>query len=200
MRRYKDLVDISYTGDGNCLSVIFRPQAYLDRITPSGGRGLLTETTFYLPTLQPPPDGLVALLKTPSVATLHVPIQLTLLIRNYQKTRSANITVHLEADGQDGFVAAGLRNGRIPILLPGTEEKIVWQITPIDCGYLKLPNIRVVDRRRTLPQGSGEAHSEGESVRVVDFRTDHRRITVSETGGVHVEEHDGDNTILVLPQ
>lgn len=129
-----------------------------------------------------------------------MPIQLTLFIRNYQKTRSANITVHLEADGQDGFVVAGLRNGRIPILLPGTEEKIIWQITPIDCGYLKLPNIRVVDRRRTLPQGSGEVQSEGESVRVVDFRTDYRRIAVSETGGVQVEEHDADNTILVLPQ
>ena len=170
--------------------LFFRAQTHIDRITPSGERGLLTVTTFYLPTLQRPPDGLVALLKTPPVATLHVPTQLTLLIRNYQKTRSANITVHLEADGQDGFVVAGLRNGRIPILLPGTEEKIVWQLIPIETGYLKLPNIRIVDRRRTLLQGSGETHSEGEVVRVVDVRTDHRCITLSETAGVHVEEHD----------
>jgi len=169
------------------------------RITPSGERGLLTVTTFYLPILRPAADGLVALLKTPSMATLHVPMQLTLFIRNYQRTRSANITVHLEAEGQDDFVVAGLRNGRIPILLPGTEEKIVWQLIPLECGYLKLPNIRVVDRRRTLPQPSGETQSEGESIRVVDFRTDQRRITVSETGGVHVEEHNVDNTILVLP-
>ena len=28
-RRYKDLVDISYTGDGNCLSVTFDPKLTL---------------------------------------------------------------------------------------------------------------------------------------------------------------------------
>ena len=157
-------------------------------------------TTFYLPTLHPPSDGLIALLKVSSVATLHVPMPMVLLIRNYHKSRAANITIHLEADSQDGFVVAGLRNGRIPILLPGTEEKLIWQLIPLECGYLKVPNIRVVDRRRTLPQPSGgEAHADGEVVRIVDIRADQRRVGISNTGGIHAEECDKENTILVLP-
>ncbi|KAK2463095.1 hypothetical protein APHAL10511_004750 [Amanita phalloides] len=172
---------------------------YWRRIQPDDERGPLATSICALPTLQPPSDGLVALLKISPVATLHVPTTLTMLIRNYHKTRSANITVHLEPDGQDSFVVAGLRNGRVPILPPGTEEKILWQLIPLECGYLKVPNIRVVDRRRALLQPSG-GETDGEPVRVVDFRNDHRRVIVSEIGGTHVEQHDANNTILVLPQ
>ncbi|KAF8627616.1 hypothetical protein AX15_004317 [Amanita polypyramis BW_CC] len=171
------------------------------RITSENQKGVPVTTTFYLPVLRLPSDGLIALLKVSSVATLHVPMPLVLLVRNYHKSKSANITVHLEADSQDGFVVAGLRNGRIPILLPGTEEKVVWHLIPLECGHLKVPNIRVVDRRQTLPQPSGgETHTEGEVVRVVDVRADQRRITTSDTGDIHVEECDKDSTILVLPQ
>ncbi|PFH52170.1 hypothetical protein AMATHDRAFT_74451 [Amanita thiersii Skay4041] len=141
------------------------------RIMPDDEKGTLSTSIYYLPPLHPPSDGLIALLKLPPVATLHVPIPMVLLIRNLHKHRSANITVHLETDGQDAFIVAGLRNGRIPILLPGSEEKIVWQLVPVECGYVKVPRIRVVDRRRTLPQTSGgEAQGEGELVRVVDVR------------------------------
>lgn len=165
-----------------------------------GERSFVT-TTYHLPAMQPPSDGLIALLKVPSMMTLHRPTPLVLLVRNYHRSRSANITVHLETDAQDGFVVAGLRNGRLPILLPGAEEKVVWQLVPLESGYVKLPNIRVVDRRRTLPQPTGgETHSEGETVRVVDIRIDQRRVVVGDTGETSMEESADENTILVLPK
>ncbi|KAJ3768402.1 hypothetical protein FB446DRAFT_707050 [Lentinula raphanica] len=46
------------------------------------------------------------------------------------------------------FILSGLRAGRIPLLLSGgSEERLVWTIIPVECGYLRLPRVRVVDRR-----------------------------------------------------
>jgi len=94
------------------------------RIWKNGDHGSLSTTVIPLPALQPPVEGLLALLSVPPAATLHVPISLTLTVRNYHPSRSANVIIQLELDASDGFVIAGLRSGRIPILMPGEEERL----------------------------------------------------------------------------
>ena len=143
--------------------------AFLSRLLPDGALGSPTTTLFPLPPLAPPTDGLIALLDAPTIATLHVPVPLRLVIRNARPTRAANITVHIEFDAADGFVLAGLRSGRVPVLLPGAEEELRWNMVPVECGLVRVPRIRVVDRR----VGSGEGE-EGEEVEVVDLRRDAR--------------------------
>ena len=91
-------------------------------------------------------------------------------------------------------MVADLRNGLIPILLPGTEEKIVRQFIPIETRNLRLPNIRIVDRCcRGRQRRTRNAKLSG--LLTFEMTVD---VSLSETGGVH--EHDADNTILVLPQ
>ena len=104
------------------------------------------------------------------------------------------MVVQLEPDSLDGFVVAGVRNGRVPVLLPGAEEVLVWQMVPIECGYLKLPRVKVVDRRKAAPTAgeAPEAPPRGEIITVVDLRSD-ARLANSE-GAAEAEA-----TILVLP-
>ena len=151
---------------------------------------------------------MVALLDVPPKATLHVPTSLTLTVRNCHPSRSANLTIHLEPDSLNSFIVSGLRNGRMPVLLPGSEEKLVWRIIPIECGYVKIPRIRVIDRRKAIPvsQSSGEPGaapdaSTGDLVKVVDVRRDNRHAagSQSETEPAEAEEVGADDTILVLP-
>lgn len=150
-----------------------------------------------LPSLRPPRDNLVALLDVPPKATLHAPILMTLTIRNYHPTRAANVVVQLEPDSLDGFVVAGVRNGRVPVLLPGAEEVLVWRVVPIECGYLKLPRVKVVDRRKGAPTahtegGATPEASLGEVIKVVDLRRD-ARLANTESAA------EAEATILVLP-
>ncbi|KAH7928708.1 hypothetical protein BV22DRAFT_1004322 [Leucogyrophana mollusca] len=174
------------------------------RILPGGDRGPLTSTHFALPPLLPPRDELIALLSVPSTAKLHAPIPMELTIRNQHPSRSANIEVQLALDPLDGFVVAGLRSGHIPVLLPGGEEKLVWRLIPIECGYVRVPGIKVMDRRRS----GAEQEAEGDLVKVVDVRLDWRRGTedtrlVAEgaeaEGGASPAEQVGLGTVLVLP-
>ncbi|KAF8963658.1 Gryzun, putative trafficking through golgi-domain-containing protein [Flammula alnicola] len=181
------------------------------RVLQNGEHGSKATSYFPLPPLRPPMDDLVALLDVPPKATLHVPVSLALTIRNYHPTRSANVTVHLEPDSLEAFVVSGIRNGRVPILLPGSEEKLVWRMIPIECGYVKLPRIKVIDRRKAIPvsQSSGEPvvasdASAGDLVKVVDLRHDTRQdvSTRTDSESVHgdeVEQWEGPGTILVLP-
>ncbi len=83
----------------------------------------------------------------------------------------------MEPDPSDGFVVAGLRSGRLPILLPGAEEKILWNLIPVECGYIKLPKIKVVDHRK-LTTNMGEGEVEGQAVKIVDVRLDRRKESV----------------------
>jgi trafficking protein particle complex subunit 11 len=135
---------------------------------------------FQLPQLQPPEDGLVALLDVPTTAQLHVPTTIRMIIRNRRPTRSANVIVQVEFDAADGFVLAGLRAGHIPILLPGGEEILTWNAIPIECGYAKLPRFKVTDRRQTVSSQTGAsqepipAEGNGEYVSVVDMRYEER--------------------------
>jgi hypothetical protein len=154
---------------------------HLNRIRKNGERGSSTISTFPLPSLSPPVEGLVALMGIPPTATLHVPITLTLTLRNYHPSRSANLTVQLELDASEGFVIAGLRSGRVPILMPGSEEKLTWELIPIECGYVKVPRIKVMDLRRAAvseaESGTEGVEAKGEMVKVIDVRIDRRMVS-----------------------
>lgn len=158
----------------------------------------LSTTFISLPSLRHPSDGLVALLDVPPVATLHDPITLFLTIRNYHPSRSANITVQLETDALDGFIVAGLRSGRIPVLLPGAEERLLWRLIPVECGHVRIPRLKIFNRRTAIVAAQGSDQSgnadvpSGEVVRVVNVGHDRGSVDVGPTGG---EDH----TILVLP-
>ncbi|KAF9460741.1 Gryzun, putative trafficking through golgi-domain-containing protein [Collybia nuda] len=152
-------------------------------------------TSFPLPPLHPPIDALVALLTVPPTATLHTPIPLTLAIRNHPTSRSANVTIQLELDPSDGFVVAGLRSGRVPILMPGAEERLTWNLIPIECGHLRIPHIKVTNRRKPLAN-EVENTSDTETVKIVDVRMAQRHdIGLSQ----REENQDELGTILVLP-
>lgn len=172
------------------------------RILHGGEHGPLSKSTFPLPALRPPTDGLVALLDVPSVAKLHVPLSLTLTIRNRHSARSANITVQLEPDPSDSFVVAGLRSGRVPILMPGAEEKLLWRLIPIECGLVKVPRIKIMDKRKAIASAQGirgpdaEVEIEGDIVKVVDVRMDQRAPRSAEDSESHPQPN---GTILVLP-
>lgn len=156
-------------------------------------------------------DNIVALLDVPPQGTLHVPMFLTLTIRNYHPTRSANIVVQLEPDLMDGFVVSGLRNGRVPVLLPGSEEKLFWNIIPIECGFVKVPRIKVTDRRKIIPgsQGTNETGANvdafaGDLIKVVNIRRGVRQDDSQIEGSDSVNqsstnEEEVSTTVLVLP-
>ncbi|KAJ7287102.1 Gryzun, putative trafficking through golgi-domain-containing protein [Mycena rebaudengoi] len=178
------------------------------RIMTHGERGPLSTSIFKLPPLRPPTDGIIALLHVPPTAKLHVPLALTLTIRNRHPSRSANVTIQLEPDASDGFIVAGLRSGRIPIMLPGGEEKLTWRLIPIECGYIKIPRIRILDKRRAVTGANGvrepipEVEPEGEVVKIIDVRLDRTRER-KVADRVSVDSGDGEESrlasILVLP-
>ncbi|KAJ7496837.1 Gryzun, putative trafficking through golgi-domain-containing protein [Mycena latifolia] len=176
------------------------------RILGSGDRGPLSTSIFPLPPLRPPIDGVIALLDAPPTAKLHVPLSLTITIRNRHPSRSANVTIQLEPDPSDGFVVAGLRSGRVPILLPGGEERFTWRLIPIECGHLSIPRIKIVDKRRAIASAQGlrdpgaDVETEGEVVKIVDVRLDGTRGRKA-AGRVSVESvEDGRlGSVLVLP-
>ncbi|KAG6920032.1 hypothetical protein DXG01_010100 [Tephrocybe rancida] len=170
------------------------------RLQKDGTFGSLSSTTISLPALQPPIEGLVALLSIPSPATLHVPIPLSLTIRNYHPSRSANVVVTLELDASDGFIVAGLRNGRLPILMPGDEEKFTWKLIPIECGHVKLPHIKVVDKRPIFTGGTeptADMVTKGEMVKIVDVRLAPPLLPSSGQPAPNLQGEIG--TVLVLP-
>jgi hypothetical protein len=174
---------------------------------PGGGHGRQSITRFALPTLMLPRDGLIALLDVPSTAKLHVPMLVRLTVRNQHPSRSANVTATLDLDPSDAFIVAGLRNGRLPILLPGSEERLLWNMIPVECGHVKLPRIKVMDVRHAAPpsQGAGvpstEVDVEGEVIKVVDVRANWRTGSTQDAGenSVAIAHQDGVSTILVLP-
>lgn len=175
------------------------------RMLPAGGRGRQSITRFALPTLMIPQDELIALLDVPSFAKLHASTPIHLTVRNRHSSRSANVSVTLDLDPSDAFVVAGLRNGRLPILLPGSEEKLSWKLIPIECGYVKIPRIKVMNvRRAALPSQGGvstEVDVEGEVVKVIDVRADWNatRAQSADDSAVAILQQDGASTILVLP-
>ncbi|KAJ7593749.1 Gryzun, putative trafficking through golgi-domain-containing protein [Mycena floridula] len=146
------------------------------RILGDGTKGPESSSVFPLSTLQPPAEELVALLDISPRAKLHEPTNLSLTIRNHHATRTANISVQLEPDPSDGFVVAGVRSSKLPLLLPGGEEKVFWKLIPVECGYLRLPKIIVFDRRKALANvgGTEPVNVDGDIVKVVDVRVERR--------------------------
>ncbi|KAI5826272.1 hypothetical protein K523DRAFT_419385 [Schizophyllum commune Tattone D] len=170
------------------------------RIASNGDRGPESTAIFPLPALRPPTDGLIALLDAPAVAQLHQPALMTLVVRNNHPTRAANVHVALEPDPADAFVVAGVRAARLPVLLPGGEERVRWRVIPIACGLVRAPRVRVVDRRRAgVTQEGGEVAEEGEPVRVVDVRFGGRAEEVGEKVVVAEDLEDHWPTVRVAP-
>ncbi|KAI5120282.1 hypothetical protein M0805_005339 [Coniferiporia weirii] len=151
------------------------------RLSSNGDPGLLSTTRIGLPILKPPPDGLIALLHVPPLARLHQPFMLELVVLNHHPTRTACPAVSLDLEPSESFVVAGIRNGRLPTLIPGAEERVIWRLIPLECGpAVLLPKIRVMDRRRLVeaaessagvPQGDTVPDDE---VPVIDVRWDRR--------------------------
>lgn len=189
---------------------------FIPRIRGNGEYGSLATSRFTLPPLKPPIDGLIALLDVPNTAKLHTPISIRMTVRNRHPTRSANIVIQLEPEAADGFVVAGLRNGRLPILIPGSEGSLTWNLIPVECGFVKIPKVKVINRRVVI---DAQAHSgatqgfedDAELVEVVDVRWDRRfqeAAVVAEAGADIIDtgkaKSDGRRfvtsaSILVLP-
>lgn len=167
---------------------------------PSGEPGPLSITKFTLPLLKPPTDDLVALLDLPPTGKLHTPMIMKLTVRNDDPSRTAVVTVHLEPDPSDGFVVAGLRSGRLPMLLPETETTVIWKLIPVECGFVKVPKMKVVDRRNAIiPPGQESppepgSEPEGDIVGLVDVRWDNR----PESGEEALAAGDV-GSVLILP-
>ena len=126
-----------------------------------------------------------------------------LTTRNNHPSKTAVVTVHLEPDASDGFVIAGLRSGRIPMLLPGTETTVYWKLIPVECGFVKVPKLKVIDRRKAIilpgqepsaPPPEPGSDAEGDIVKLVDVRWDRRSESGDEARTV------GDiGSVLVVP-
>jgi hypothetical protein len=94
--------------------------------------------------------------------------------------------------------------------MPGAEERVRWKLIPVECGYVKVPGIKVVDRRKAITgtQGIGDVEGETEeagSVVLVDVRWE-RREREGDRQGSHTDPADsqgrnGDcmGSVLVLP-
>ncbi|KAJ8480730.1 hypothetical protein ONZ45_g15551 [Pleurotus djamor] len=166
-------------------------------------------TNVLLPFLRPPREALIALLSIPPIAQLHKPIFITLSVRNHHPSRSANIFVQLEPDPSDAFVVAGLRSSRLPIILPGGEESVRWRLIPLECGYVSIPRIKVLDKRKTIASAQGiggpnaEVDTEGEVVKIVNLATDFRQDIPNHTHPAQEAAADRTPeampTILVVP-
>ncbi|KAI0300474.1 Gryzun, putative trafficking through golgi-domain-containing protein [Multifurca ochricompacta] len=184
------------------------------RILPNGDHGPLCTSRFPLPTLQPPRQSVIALLELPSSAKLHISISAHLTIRNHHPSRTASLSVQLEPDAADSFLIAGQRSARVPALLPGSEVRLAWSLIPIECGFVRVPRFRVLDKRNAgtvsptqQPPGIEE---EGIPVRVVDMRREERAKMVDEAlalaledapsgGGGGVDDAGSIGPVLVLP-
>lgn len=79
--------------------------------------------------------------------------------------------------------------------MPGAEERLTWKLIPIECGHVRLPRIRVTNRRK-LMTSEVEGLSDVETVKVIDvrMRQQHSTDLSQQPGG-----QDELGTILVLP-
>lgn len=103
-----------------------------------------------MPALKEPEDELVALAHLPPFATLHTPFPLHLTIENRARNRTADIILSLETT--EIFVCAGPRTAHIPALLPGTSADVYLTVIALSAGFVRLPRIRVQDRRDEVPR------------------------------------------------
>ncbi|KAI0827923.1 Gryzun, putative trafficking through golgi-domain-containing protein [Trametes gibbosa] len=179
------------------------------RLLRDGSHGTRSSTRFPLPPLCLPLDGLIALLDAPTIARLHAPIPLRLTLRNRHPTRTATATVQLDPDTADAFVVAGLRHGRMPVLLPGQEDSLSWSLIPLQCGLVRLPRVEVLDHRNAVQLvgkpvpgvgGADVVQTEGDEVEIVDVRWDGRPERIEDEEGREVRILKGHEAyVLVVP-
>ncbi|KAG8829043.1 hypothetical protein FRC17_007182 [Serendipita sp. 399] len=120
----------------------------------------IATTVIMLPELYPPQLGLSIIIDPPATAQLHVPFTLLIKIRNNDILHSADLSFSLEPT--DNFVTAGMRSGRLPLILPGTEELLGINLIPTAVGVVKLPLFKV-QRVAVEPSARSEA---GDSSRI----------------------------------
>ena len=130
-------------------------------------------------------------------------------LRNHHPSRSASLTVQLEPDANDAFLIAGQRKALVPMLLPGAETQLVWSLIPMECGFVRVPKIQVVDKRKAGLMASPAddepppPEEEGTSVRVFDLRREERVevVNTDETseGAPDVVNVGSIGPVLVLP-
>jgi hypothetical protein len=132
-----------------------------------------------------------------------------MILRNHHPSRSANLVVQLEPDATDAFLIAGQRSARVPTLLPGADTQLVWSLIPIECGFVQVPKIRVMDKRMaglTAPSATEQppaTEEKGIPVQVFDLRRD-ERVEVVDTDESTEGTSDGNDVasigpVLVLP-
>jgi len=151
-----------------------------------------TTTLLSLPDLTPPTFGLTVLIDPPATTKLHKLFTLDVRIRNNDPHRSADLSFTLEP--AEGFVTAGLRSGVLPLLLPGTEEYLSFNLVPVSVGNVKLPlfKLQQASKEESAPRSEFEANarvtSNADIVPVVDKRWD----SVDTSGNnVHFYTSDG---------
>jgi len=117
--------------------------------------------------------------------------------------------VQLEPDANDAFLIAGQRKALVPTLLPGAETQLMWSLIPMECGFVRVPKIQIIDKRKaglTAPSATDElpaTEEEGTPVRVFDLRRE-ERVEVVDTDESPEGNPDGVNMgsigpLLVLP-
>ncbi|KAF8752579.1 Foie gras liver health family 1 [Rhizoctonia solani] len=125
----------------------------------------LSISTITLPVLKEPDDELIARAHLPPFAKLHEPFSLHLTIENRGQTRTSDVGITLE--NTESFVCAGPRVIQIPALLPGTCTDVYLDVIALSVGYVKLPRVRVQDRReevtRDVPAIAAGWDARGES-------------------------------------
>jgi hypothetical protein len=173
------------------------------RLLPNGAHGKLAVTHLPLPSLQQPTESVVALLEIPPVAKLHTRLTARLRIRNEHSGQSANVFVQIDPDPSDGFIVSGLRSGRLPILMPGGEEVVTWGLIAVECGDVRLPKMRIVDRRKPGPASVGSELNlpmEERFIPIVDTRFEARKPSAEGAEAVTPSHRPHDSiSILVLP-
>ena len=117
--------------------------------------------------------------------------------------------MQLEPDAADAFLVAGQRNARVPTLLPGATVELAWSLVPIECGFVRIPKIRVTDKRKagsTSPteQPQPATEEEGVPVPVVASRRSEKVVVeavdgVTPEGAPGIVNAGGIGPILVLP-
>ena len=88
-----------------------------------------------------------------------MPIPIHLTVHNRHGSQSAVISATPDPQPPDGFAVAGLRNRRLLLVLPGAEERVIWNVNPIE-----VPHTRAVDHWRGevgTPSAAGEPEGEG---------------------------------------
>lgn len=148
----------------------------------------------------------MAFLDPPSSARLHWPFTMRLVIQNRHYSRTADLALQVEPS--DNFVISGMRSGRVPLLIAGAQEELLFNVIPLSCGTLRLPTFILLDKRSATlanadPYGDGRpaspaqnAPAEADLVRVP---VRDARLDAHFESGADVYSTVERMTILVLP-